>query len=87
MANISINGLNPAGSALFAGSEGFLDSVRDLSETELGVSGGGGYCGGGSGKGHGGGGYGGGSGKSHGGGKGSGGYGGGHGGGGCYPCY
>jgi hypothetical protein len=50
MANISINGLNPAGSALFAGSEGFLDSVRDLSEAELGISGGGGH---GSGKGSG----------------------------------
>jgi hypothetical protein len=43
MANISINGLAPAGSALFAGSENFLGSVRDLSEAELGISGGGGH--------------------------------------------
>jgi hypothetical protein len=48
MANISILGLTPAGSALFAGSENFVDAIRDVSETELGVSGGGGYCGGGS---------------------------------------
>jgi hypothetical protein len=47
MANISILGLTPAGSALFTGSESFVDAIRDVSETELGVSGGGGYCGGG----------------------------------------
>jgi hypothetical protein len=52
MANISILGLTPAGSALFAGSETFADAIRDVSETELGVSGGGGHgCGGSKGKG------------------------------------
>jgi hypothetical protein len=85
MANISINGLTPAGSALFAGSETFLDSVRDLSEAELGISGGGGYGyggGGGSGKsGSKGSGKGGGKGSGRGSGKGSGG------GGGGYSCY
>jgi hypothetical protein len=74
MANISISALTPAGAALFAGSENFLGSIRELSDAELGVSGGGGKgCGGGSGKG-----------KS---GKGSGKSGKGSGGGGCPPYY
>lgn len=46
MANIKINEL--AGSALFSGSETFMDSMRDLTEDELKISGGG-RCGGGSG--------------------------------------
>lgn len=40
MANISISDLNPAGSALFSDSEGFMDTIRDLSEDELKISGG-----------------------------------------------
>lgn len=40
MSNISISDLNPAGSALFSGSEGFMDTIRDLSEDELKISGG-----------------------------------------------
>jgi hypothetical protein len=35
MANISITNLQPAGSGLFADSESFIDSIRDLSENEL----------------------------------------------------
>jgi hypothetical protein len=35
MANISITDLQPAGSGLFADSESFIDSMRDLSENEL----------------------------------------------------
>lgn len=40
MANISISDLNPVGSALFSDSEGFMDTIRDLSEDELKISGG-----------------------------------------------
>lgn len=44
MANIKISEL--AGSALFSGSESFMDSMRDLTEDELKISGGGGHgCG------------------------------------------
>jgi hypothetical protein len=42
MANISITDLQPAGSGLFAGAEGFIDSMRDLSENELRMTRGGG---------------------------------------------
>jgi hypothetical protein len=35
MASISITNLQPAGSGLFADSESFIDSMRDLSENEL----------------------------------------------------
>jgi hypothetical protein len=35
MASISIANLQPAGSSLFADSESFIDSMRDLSENEL----------------------------------------------------
>lgn len=40
MANISISDLTPAGAALFSDSEGFMDTIRDLSEDELKISGG-----------------------------------------------
>jgi hypothetical protein len=42
MANISITDLQPAGSGLFADSESFIDSMRDLSENELRMTRGGG---------------------------------------------
>jgi hypothetical protein len=35
MANISIADLQPTGSGLFADSESFIDSIRELSENEL----------------------------------------------------
>lgn len=35
MASISIANLQPIGSSLFADSESFIDSMRDLSENEL----------------------------------------------------
>ena len=47
MANISISDLHPAGSALFSDSESFMSFMKDLSEDELKITGGGG---GGSGK-------------------------------------
>jgi hypothetical protein len=51
MANISITDLQPAGSGLFADSESFIDSMRDLSENELKMTRGGkGYGGSGSSK-------------------------------------
>jgi hypothetical protein len=42
MANISITDLHPAGAGLFASSESFIDSIRDLSENELKTTRGGG---------------------------------------------
>jgi hypothetical protein len=42
MANISITDLQPAGSGLFADSESFIDSMRDLSANELKMTRGGG---------------------------------------------
>ena len=42
MANISINDLKPTGSGLFADSESFISSMRDLSENELKMTRGGG---------------------------------------------
>jgi hypothetical protein len=50
MANISITDLQPAGSGLFADSESFIDSMRDLSENELKMTRGGKGCGSGSSK-------------------------------------
>lgn len=40
MANIGISDLQPTGSALFSDSESFMDSMRDLSEAELKITGG-----------------------------------------------
>jgi hypothetical protein len=42
MANILITDLQPAGSGLFADSESFIDSIRDLSANELKMTRGGG---------------------------------------------
>ncbi len=40
MSNIEISNLQPAGAALFLGSEDLTNSVRDLSEDELRIRGG-----------------------------------------------
>jgi hypothetical protein len=44
MATIAISDLRPAGAGLFTDSESFLGSMRDLSEDELSIRGGGGSC-------------------------------------------
>lgn len=43
MSNIKISNLQPAGAALFFGSEDLANSFRDLSEDELRIRGGKGY--------------------------------------------